>query len=98
MAYLNAEEEKMLQKVDDFLSTFLTMPNFTDAIVEDKKTINSFTEWLEKSCEYSKTARMKASKRVKNGRIDNPLYCRESKEKNREYQKKSRAKKKEGDK
>ena len=94
MAYLNAEEEMMLQKVDDFLSTFLTMPDFTDAIVEDKKTIKSFTEWLEKSCKYSENARMKASERVKNGRIDNPRYCRMSNEKQREYQKKYRAKNK----
>lgn len=93
MAYLTAEEEMMLQKVDDFLSAFLTMPNFTDAIVEDKKTINSFTEWLEKSCEYSKNARMKSAERVKEKRKTNPRYCRESREKNLEYQKKSRAKK-----
>ena len=93
MAYLNAEEQKMLQKVDDFLSAFLTMPNFTDAIVEDKKTIKSFTEWLEKSCEYSETARMKSAKHIKERRKDNPQYCRESREKNLEYQKKSRAKK-----
>lgn len=36
---------------------------------------------------------MKSAERVKEKRKTNPRYCRESREKNLEYQKKSRAKK-----
>ena len=93
MAYLNAEEEKMLRKIDRFLCSFLGMPDYSDRIVEDKKTIEWFTNWIEDSSEYSENARTRSAERIKERRKANPRYCRESREKNREYQKKSRAKK-----
>lgn len=97
MAYLNAEEEKMLSFISRFLSPMLKMKRDDPTFNAVQPVVKEFIEWFEKSSEYSKTARMKSAERVKEKRKTNPRYCRESKEKNLEYQKKSRAKKKEGD-
>lgn len=93
MAYLNAEEQTMLKFISRFLSPMLEMKRDDPTFNVVKPVVKDFTEWLEKSCEYSENARMKSAERVKEKRKINPLYCRESREKNLEYQKKSRAKK-----
>lgn len=98
MAYLNAEEEKMLKFVSRFLAPMLEMKRDDPTFNAVKPVVKEFTEWVEKSSEYSENVRMKSAEHIKEMRKTNPQYCRESREKNLEYQKKSRAKKKEGEK
>lgn len=94
MSYITKEEEQMLRKIDQFVLRFLDMPRLPD---EYKEAIEWYTSWIEDVSEYSDNMRQKSSAKIKEKRKENPRYARVSNEKQREYQKKYRAKKKEGD-
>lgn len=90
MAKLKHEEEELLKEVAEFfgsLNVDYVSPRLMNMIIR-------YNHWLITSIDYSNEQRKRAADKVKTMRKTDPTYSRESKEKQKVYQKRYREKKK----